>query len=217
VLFPSFFFLVFAAGGRGPVATYAMCSFAAFAVIGVAFFQFGVGIASERETPWERYVRTLPVGVGVRLGARLLAAAAFAAAAGVLVIAAALASTDASLTPLRWLELASVLVLGLVPFGLLGIALGYWAPARAALPIANLLYLGLSFGGGLWIRPSRLPHAVAQVSTYLPTRRLANALLGVVRGSPWHARDWLALLGFSLFFAVAAIVGYRRDEGQRFR
>jgi ABC-2 type transport system permease protein len=217
VLFPSFFFLVFAAGGRGPVATYAMCSFAAFAVIGVAFFQFGVGIASERETPWERYVRTLPVGAGVRLGARLLAAAAFAAAAGVLVIAAALASTDASLTPLRWLELASVLVLGLVPFGLLGIALGYWAPARAALPIANLLYLGLSFGGGLWIRPSRLPHAVAQVSTYLPTRRLANALLGVVRGSPWHARDWLALLGFSLFFAVAAIVGYRRDEGQRFR
>jgi ABC-2 type transport system permease protein len=194
-----------------------MCSFAAFAVIGVAFFQFGVGIASERETPWERYVRTLPVGAGVRLGARLLAAAAFAAAAGVLVIASALASTDAALSPLRWLELATVLVLGLIPFGLLGIALGYWAPSRAALPIANLLYLGLSFGGGLWIRPSRLPHAVAQVSTYLPTRRLANALLGVVRGSPWHARDWLALLGFSLFFAGAAALGYRRDEGRRFR
>jgi ABC-2 type transport system permease protein len=133
------------------------------------------------------------------------------------VVAAALASTDASLSSLRWLELAIVLALGLVPFGLLGIALGYWAPARAALPVANLLYLGLSFGGGLWIRPARLPHAVAAVSTYLPTRRLANALLGVVHGSPWHPRDWAALGVFSLFFAAAAVLGYRRDEGRRFR
>ena len=33
-----------------------------FAVIGVAFFQFGVGIAVDRASPWEAYLRTLPVG-----------------------------------------------------------------------------------------------------------------------------------------------------------
>jgi ABC-2 type transport system permease protein len=217
VLFPAMFFLFFASPARGRSADYALCSFAGFAVIGVAFFQFGVGIAVERASPWELYLRTLPVSPGTRIVARLLSAAVFAAAAAVLVVAAALLSTDASLSPLRWLDLAVVLALGIVPFALLGIALGYWASARAALPLANLLYLGLSYAGGLWIRPSRLPAAVGAISPYLPTRRLANVLLGIVAGSPWSLGDWLALTGFSAVFAAAAVVGYRRDEGRRFR
>ena len=215
--FPAMFFLFFASPARGPVASYALCSFAAFAVIGVAFFQFGVGIATERASPWELYLRTLPVAPWARLVARLVSAAVFAAAAAGVVVAAAIASTDASLSPARWGQLAAVLVLGIVPFGCLGIALGYWASPRAALPLANVLYLALSFGGGLWIRPARLPHAVRAISEFLPTRHLANALAGVVRGSPWQAQDWLALAAFSVLFAAAALVGYRRDEGQRFR
>ena len=35
------------------------------------------------------------------------------------------------------------LVLGGVPFALLGIAFGYWTPPRAALPIANLAFVPL--------------------------------------------------------------------------
>jgi ABC-2 type transport system permease protein len=217
VLFPAMFFLFFASPARGHAADYALCSFAAFAVIGVAFFQFGVGIAAERASPWELYLRTLPVSPGTRIVARLLSAAVFAGAAAVLVVAAALLSTDASLPPLRWLDLAVVLALGIVPFALLGIALGYWASPKAALPVANVLYLGLSYAGGLWIRPSGLPDPVAAVSSYLPTRRLANVLLGIVAGSPWPLRDWLALAGFSGLFATAAVIGYRRDEGRRFR
>jgi ABC-2 type transport system permease protein len=215
--FPAMFFLFFASTTHGPTATYATCSFAAFAVIGVAFFQFGVGIASERASPWELYLRTLPVAPTARLAARLVSAALFAVAAAAAVVVVALLTTDASLPLLRWVELAVVLGLGILPFGCLGIALGYWSSARAALPLANLLYLGLSFGGGLWIRPARLPYVVALVSDYLPTRHLANALVGVVRGTAWHPRDWLILAGFTAAFGVLAVVGYRRDEGERFR
>jgi ABC-2 type transport system permease protein len=214
--FPAMFFLFFAAPAHGAVATYALCSFAAFAAIGVAFFQFGVGIATERTTPWELYVRTLPVSPTVRLCSRLVAAAFFSAAAAAIVALVAVATTDAALAPAGWAELAAVLALGLVPFGCLGIALGYWASPRSALPLANVLYLTLSFGGGLWIRPSRLPGAVQTISTFLPTRHLANALVGVVRGSPWMPREWLILTGFAAVFALAAIAGYRRDEGERF-
>jgi ABC-2 type transport system permease protein len=217
LVFPAMFFLFFASPARGAAATYALCSFAAFAVLGVAFFQFGVGIAGERASPWEAYLRTLPVSAAVRLLARLLSAALFAVASALVVVAAALATTDAHLSPLRWVELACVLLLGIVPFGCLGVALGYWASPRGALPAANLLYLGLAYGGGLWIRPGRLPEPVQAVSPYLPTRHLANALAGVARGSPWALADWVVLAAFSAAFALAAIVGYRRDEGERFR
>jgi ABC-2 type transport system permease protein len=217
LVFPAMFFLFFASQARGAAATYALCSFAAFAAIGVAFFQFGVGIAGERASPWEAYLRTLPVAPGVRLLARLLSAGLFAAASAAVVVVAALATTDARLAPLGWLELACVLALGIVPFGCLGVALGYWASPRGALPVANLLYLGLAYGGGLWMRPRRLPHVVQTISPYLPTRRLANVLVGVVRGSPWSAADWAMLAGFSAAFAAAAVAGFRRDEGERFR
>jgi ABC-2 type transport system permease protein len=217
LLFPTAFFLIFVAPSTDRYATVKMAAFAGFAAIGVAFFQFGVGIATERASPWEVYLRTLPVGAGARLGARVLSAGLFAAAAATLVIVVALATTDAALTAPRWVELAFVLLAGTVPFALLGIALGYWVPSRGALPIANLLYLGLSYAGGLWIRPSELPHAVRRISPLLPTRALADALAGVVYGNAFAPRAWLALLAFAGVFAVVAAWGYRRDEGRRFR
>jgi ABC-2 type transport system permease protein len=214
IVLPSVFFLFFIPAVRVE-ATASMARFAGFAVIGVSFFQFGVGIAAERDTPWETYLRTLPIGPPVRLGARLLSAAVFATAAAALLIAVAVATTDASLAPARWCTLAASLLVGTVPFALLGIALGYWAPSRGALPLANLLYLSLSYAGGLWFRVAQLPHAVAVVSPYLPTRALADALLGAV-GPGFPSRAWAELAIFAVVFGLLAAWGYRRDEGRRF-
>jgi ABC-2 type transport system permease protein len=217
IVFPSVFFLFFVAPGAGGYATIKMATFAGFAAIGVAFFQFGVGIAVERASPWERYLRTLPIGVGVRLAARLLSAALFATAAATTLVMTAIATTDVSLSAKRWVELAIVLLLATVPFALLGIALGYWAPERGALPIANLLYLGLSYAGALWIRAQDLPSGVAAVSPYLPTRALSDVLTATVSGDPFAPRSWIALVGFAGLFAAIAVWGYRRDEGRHFR
>lgn len=217
LVFPAMFFLFFAAPHAGAVATAEMCGFAAFAVIGVGFFQFGVAAANDRISPWETYVRTLPVSAGTRLAARTASAAVFAAASAAVVVAAAAASTGAGLPPLGYVELTLVLAAVLVPFALLGIALGYWATPRSALPIANLLYLAMSYGGGLWIPQGRLPAPVRAVSVFLPTRSVADLTAGVARGSPWAAAPWLVLAGFTAAFGAAAVLGYRRDEGMRFR
>lgn len=216
LVFPSVFFLFFAGPGGREVATARMATFAGFAAIGVAFFQFGVGIAVERGSPWESYLRTLPIGPCVRLGARLISAALFASGAAALLLATAVSATTASLPLLRWLALAVALVGGTVPFALLGIALGYWSPPKGALPIANLLYLVLAYAGGLWIRPGGLPQVVAQVSPYLPTRAFADALVAASLGEPTAWRSWVSLAGFAVLFGVAAALGYRRDEGRRF-
>jgi ABC-2 type transport system permease protein len=214
LVLPTVFFLFFLPATRLH-AVESMARFAGFAVIGVSFFQFGVGIAAERDTPWETYLRTLPIGPGVRLGARLLSASVFAAPPPALLIAVALATTHASLSARQWFVFVGSLVLGTLPFALLGIALGYWTPAKGALPVANLLYLGLAYAGGLWFSADNLPHAVAAASPYLPTRALADALLaGTAAGFP--AGAWLRLAAFAAIFAGLAAWGYRRDEGRRF-
>src|SRR5207237_7581552 len=94
LLFPAAFFLVFALPWAHRGATVELATFAGFAAIGVAFFQFGVGIAVERASPWETFLRTLPIGAGARLGARVLSAAVFACAAATTLVAVALATTD---------------------------------------------------------------------------------------------------------------------------
>jgi ABC-2 type transport system permease protein len=217
LVLPTVFFLFFAAPAGAAGASVRMATFAGFAAIGVAFFQFGVGIAVERVSPWETFLRTLPIGPGVRLGARVLSAGVFATAAAGLLLAVAVTTTPASLSVARWIGLVAALLVGTVPFALLGIALGYWAPARGALPIANLLYLALSYAGGLWIRPSRLPDGVAGISRFLPTRAFADVLIAptIGGGIAWGA--WATLVGFAALFAVCARWGYRRDEGRRYR
>ena len=215
--FPAAFFLVFGAPRSHAEASVQIATFAGFAVIGVAFFQFGVGIAVERASPWEAYLRTLPVGPAARLGARVLSAVVFAGAAGAVLVVVAVATTSASLSTGRWLALAATLVLGAAPFAVLGIALGYWAPARGALPIANVLYLGLSYAGGLWFRARDLPAPVAVLSPYLPTRALADALAATALGGLVAPRAIVTLIAFTALFAAIATWGYRRDEGKHFR
>lgn len=215
--FPAMFFLFFAAprATRSDAAFY-LASFAGFAALGIALFQFGVGIAAERESPWDGFLRTLPLPTHVRLGARVLSAAAFALAAAALVAVAAVAATPLHLGPLRWLALGATLLAGGVPFALLGVAIGYLASPRAALPIANVLYLALSYAGGLWSGRRALPDAVEAVSPYLPTRRLAELLWAAVAGRAAWA-SCAVLLGYAVAFAALAAWAYRRDEGRRYR
>jgi len=194
----------------------AMAGVAGTAVLGISFFQFGVGIATERLTPWERYLRTLPVTLRVRLAGRVLAAVPFASAAAALVVATAIARDGVALSAQRWLLLAIALVVGGVPFALAGIALGYWLSPRAAIPVANLVFLGAALAGGLWAGPAHLPERAGSYSSLVPTRRWGEVLWASVEGRPWCLSDVALLAAYGLAFGLLAAWGYRRDEGELF-
>ena len=192
--------------------------FAAMAVLTVTFFQFGVGIATSRTTPWEAYLRTLPVRPVTRLAGRVLSALAFATATVSVVAIVGTAVYDAQ--PPAWRGGASLvaLLLGSIPFALLGIAFGYWLPPNAALPVANLAFLPLAIGGALWARPEGLPHDADVGSQLLPTRSWMEVLDSVATGDhPLPLHHAAALVGWTLVFGTLAWWGYRRDEGERFR
>ncbi|MBV8256748.1 MAG: ABC transporter permease, partial [Actinobacteria bacterium] len=125
--------------------------------------------------------------------------------------------TDLSLPASRWPRLLAALLAGSIPFVVLGIAITYWTSAKSALPVANLLYMLLSYAGGLWTGPNDLPRLVARISRFTPTRQWGDILWPIVAGGPSAWSHWLALLGYSALFALLAAWGYRRDDGQRFR
>ncbi len=205
------------ASGDAASANQLLASFTTFAVFGVVFFQFGVGIAQSRETSWEGYLRTLPAGPGPRFIAQVLAALGFAAVVVALIVIIAIAYDGAQMTPRSVVRLIAAFLAGAIPFGFFGIALGYWVTPKAAIPVANLLYLPLSYAGGLWISPGALPAPVAALSPYLPTRHFAELAWAATMDRPWSLANWLWIAAYAGLFAALALHGFRRDEGQRFR
>ena len=140
-----------------------MGSFTVFAVMGIAFFQFGVGIAENRASAWSTFERILPAPMVVRLAGAVIPAVLFAAVAAGLVVGTAHIFMPVALGAGAWLRLALVLVAGSIPLALFGIAIGYCVSSRAALPVANIIYLGLAFGGGAVRFSGALPRLARRV------------------------------------------------------
>lgn len=212
--------LVFLGVGLGdttPEANAIMASFTVFAVMGVAFFQFGVGIAEGRSSPWSTFERILPAPVAVRLAGAVIPAVVFAVTAAGLVVIVAHVLMPVALGAAAWLRLGLVLVAASVPFALMGIAIGYWVTFRAALPVANIVYLGLAFGGGLFLSPRLFPGLLEAVSQCLVTRHVAELAWRAVAEAPWAPRSWFWIAGYTVAAGLLAGWGYRRDEGERYR
>ena len=207
LVFPAMFFLFFAAPAPASDVTVLMCSFAAFAVIGVGFFQFGIAAANDRISPWETYLRTLPVRCSrpLRRPGRGRGGLRRRVCPDRRRRRRWRRRRPGSI-PQATRQLSLVLLGALVPFALLGIALGYWTTPRSALPIANLLYLVLSYAGGLWMTPGRLPDVGrTRVDGYCRHGRSPISSARSVSGFALDLGAWARLAGFAAVFGASAV------------
>lgn len=218
VVFPAMFYLIFDlpfARRSAGVANFTTLAFIVFAIVGVTLYQFGVGIAQERGRPWERYLRVLPAPPFVRFAARIVTATIFGILTASVVAVAARAFTPIDLSLTQWLLVGLFAIAGAIPFVLIGISIGYWTSARAAVPIATAANLLLAYAGGLWMPPDELPKFVQTISPYLPTRAFADLLWSVTGGGD-ATRGLTVLAAYGVTFAAIAAIGYRRDERKRY-
>ena len=185
-------------------------------VVGIAFYQFGAGIAQDREDPFDSWMRTLPASVISNALAQMMVAVLFALAAVLLVFAASHIFGKTPLTTEQSLRLLAVCALISIPASLLGIALGYAASAKAAGALANLIFLPLAFLGGLWMPPIALPKIVGDISVWTPTRQMAELAWGSVRSVMPDTNFMLGLAGYTIVFGLLVIWLIDRDRKKRF-
>jgi ABC-2 type transport system permease protein len=102
-----------------------------------------------------------------------------------------------------------------LPFASLGLVIGLVMPSNAAPGVINLVYLPLSFCGGLWMPIETLPHWLQVVAHGLPSfwfSRLALRTLGYSDSSALLA--WTLLAGYAVVFLLIAAFIFRRQEAQ---
>lgn len=190
-------------------------NYMAFAMLGSAMFQFGVGIAAVRNDPWSIYLLSLPATSALRIGAQLITGVVFSIIFVLPFILVGLFFGIFSTLDLRSTGMAFLaLIIGALAHGALGLALGYWLPARGALPITNLIYFPLSFIGGLFFS---VDFGTYQwLHTYSPTGAWADLISTGLKGilSPLPLT---ILIGYGIVFSALAIMGYRRVEQTVYR
>lgn len=197
-----------------PVAVYMLATYGAFGVIGAALFGFGISLALERGSGWLVLRRASPMQLWSFLTAKLLAALAFSLAVALALQAMGVALGGVRIPVHTALELDGVLVAGAIPFCAMGFAVGMLAPPNGAAPIVNLLYLPMSFLGGLWIPAALLPKAFSSLVPWMPTYHFGRLALGVLGISHAGASDVLALAAWTVLFIAVAALGWRRDESR---
>ena len=130
-------FVVPFVGDDAAGATYATASMVTFAVMSTNLFQYGIGVAEDRAQPWEPYVRTLPAGALPRFAGRLLAGLGLMVFALLPVVVIAAFLTPATLTAGALLLAIGATVVIAIPFILMGLAIGYSMPQKAAIVVAT--------------------------------------------------------------------------------
>ncbi len=198
-------------------ATAAAAQLSLFAVVSVCLFSFGAGVAEDRATPWDPYVRTLPAGVAPRVLGRLLNGVVFALLGLAPVVLLAAVLTAASLTPLQALAGLLALLAASVPFLAIGLAVGYALPVKAAVPVAQVVLFPMAFAGGLFVPPEVFPSWLDGISRALPSRAGRDLVVAAVGGGGVGWVSVAVLAGWGVAMVALAAWAYRRDEGRRFR
>jgi ABC-2 type transport system permease protein len=118
------------------------------------------------------------------------------------------------LTPWQIVRMLGLTMVGVIPFACMGMALALLVPFSSAPGIANMIYLPMSFCGGLWVPLMFLPHFLQKIAVLLPTYHLAQLMLGIFgyASAGSTASHWLGLLGFTLLMMGIVMVAFRRLE-----
>jgi len=187
IAFYSLFVFGFSGGGKDNaqyLLQYLLATYGVFAVMGPAIFGFGVGVANERDRGWLDLKRASPSPAISYMGAKIMVTLIFASLALVPIYLAAGFGAGVALPRTAWSLLLGVHLLSVIPFALIGLALGFAFSTNGAVALANIVFLAMAALGGLWMPAFLFPAALQKISTNLPSYQLAEIALAVVGAPP---------------------------------
>ncbi|MFE5407893.1 ABC transporter permease [Microbacterium sp. NPDC056569] len=222
VVFPALALLFFVVPQRSVAenplyATQAVISLCVFAVMTNALFSFGLTISENREKPWDPYLRTLPAPGIARVLAQILSTGTLGLVAILPVVLVGGVFTAAHATPARILAGILALAVAAVPFMLMGTAIGYALPFKAAIAVIQIVMFALAFIGGLFLPPILFADWLNELSKFTPSRQAREFVIWAVEGGPVEWWVWVGILVWTVAMLAASLALYRRDEGKRYR
>jgi ABC-2 type transport system permease protein len=187
---------------------YYMVGLAAFGSMN-AMLATGARIAAERQVGWNRQLRTTPLSTRTYFRAKVVTAYLVAIASLVL-LALAGTTLGVRLPAHDWTRMGWLMLVGLIPFAVMGIAIGHLVGAESIGPVIGGSTALFAFLGGVWfpITGNGARHDIGQA---LPSYGLVQAAHVALGGSGWGSRGWLVMAAWTAGLLVVAARAYRLD------
>ncbi len=186
----------------------------AMAVYGAMFAVISPGahIAVDRARGWTRQMRIAPLPAWVDVASKVVTAYLVALPAlGVLYLAGV--TLGVRLDGPQWFQLTGLLLVGLAPFVVIGIALGNLAtvdtltPAIAGVVVLFALFggvFGQLFNGGVMLSVVKL----------LPSYWLVQAAKSVLHQTAWPVEGWIVAAVWTVVLVPLTVLVARRNTGR---
>lgn len=218
LVFPLVIFVAIAGANRHkeiegvPFALYFMTGMVAWGAM-VAIISSGARIATERQLGWTRQVRITPLRTRTYFEAKVLTGYLMALVT-IAVLYVAGEGFGVRLDARQWATMTLLLVVGLVPFALLGILAGHVLKPDSLGPAVGGVTALFALVSGAWGPLSTSPTFVGVVK-WIPSYWLVQAGRVAFGGSGWPpAQAWIVIAVWSVALARLSVLAYRRDTAR---
>ncbi len=187
---------------------YYMIGLTAFGTMN-AVLSSGARIAAERGVGWNRQLRMTPLSVRSYFRAKVLTGYLMAASTIIVIYAAGIA-LGVSLPIGRWLNMTGLILVGLIPFAIMGIFMGHVLTSDSIGPAMGGSTALFAFLGGTWF-PITGHGVLAQIAQALPSYWLVQASHVSIGGHGWGSKGWIVVGIWTIAMAGLAARAYQRD------
>ncbi|MFB9690241.1 ABC transporter permease [Amycolatopsis plumensis] len=211
LLFGSIFGKLELANGL-PADVQTMIKLAAYGASGGALFT-GTRVAQERTDGWQRQLRLTPMRGPGYLVVKVLSAMAVALPVLAVLFLAGLA-TGVEMTAAQWGLVLVSLWLAVLPFAVLGLAIGLFGKGDTVGAVTGALMMPLGMLGGLWIPLEVLPSWMSVVAHFFPTYWLGRVGLEPLAHQGGLGLAVLVLAGWLVVPALIVVRRFRLDTAR---
>ncbi|MGH8988300.1 MAG: ABC transporter permease [Acidimicrobiales bacterium] len=191
---------------------YFMTGMAAYGAM-MAVISSGARISSERQLGWTRQVRITPLRTRTYFEAKVLSGYLMALLT-IVVLYLAGSALGVRLDARQWAIMTLLLVVGLVPFVLLGIMAGHLLKPDSVGPAVGGVTALFALLSGAW-GPLSTGRFFVDVVKCIPSYWLVQSGRVAFGGSGWPpAEAWIVIAVWSLVLARLAVLAYRRDTAR---
>lgn len=204
-----FYFLYNLMFQRGDVdgsswAKYSMVSMISFGIMGNAIGSFGIQVANHQKNKWYEYLKVSTIDEKIYSISKVLAYLILTFFFIIFFFIFAYFYQGVSLTLQQYFLLVLSLTVGSIVFLILALVIGQMKDS--AQPIGNLIYLLLSFLGGLWIPIASMPSFMRDFASVLPSYSYAHLGWKILSEQTVSLFDWLKLAIYTSAFLILFLI-----------
>ncbi len=174
--------------------------------------RLGKQIALERVEGWLKLVKVTPLPPGIYILAKLFVTMLILLLSFITIFGIGIFTYDLEIAPFALLQVAVELLLGVIPFALLGIALGYIIPPKSVDSIAGIIIIiGLFSAGSFPVKELSFLQDFFVISPFFHYQRLVQ-FIGQIGDDNQVLLHILWLVFYSIVASAIAQYAYQRDR-----